>query len=389
MECDNDTVLAPMVTLRNVVAGSLIAAAVAVAPAAAQQPPGGEHAALAQGWGLLANGDAVSASAIAAGVLGQNPRSAAALVLAVDAEIARAGGAAGLNIYERWLGIRPLDDAYVLRRVARAMLLEHAADGEAMGVRLEALRALTADGEPVPAAVLQQSAASGSLGETRVLATLGDERAVRALITQLEAASGGKSHLIASLADSASPLAVPALTDLLTDQNDINRMAAADALGRLGAKGSIPPLRALLSDPVFMVRLAAARALHRMGDQSGVPFLQELARSEHSAVRIGAIEAFADEASPWWQAIARDLATDPDPSVRLGVARLMAPYDQRLALSVLQRLLADENAAVRESAARTLARNVATDFAVLRGLLRNPDPAVRVQAADRLLALTR
>jgi len=365
------------------------ATTVVAVPAVAQDSENAEAAALARGWSALAGGDAASASAIANGVLGQNPGSAAALVLAVDAEVARAGAVAGLNVYESWLRGRPLDDAYVLRRVARALLVEVARGAEASQPKLEALKALTADGDPAAAAIVQAGVASGATPEARMMAALGDERAVRALLAQLETTPGGKGAIIASLGESRSPLALPALIHLLTDQLDINRMAAADALGQLGRTEAVAHLKPLLNDPVFTVKLAAARALHRLDDYSGVPFLQELARSEHAAVRIGALESFAEKPDPWWQGIARDLATDPDPAVRLDVARLMAPYDQALATRILQGLLSDQNPALREGAARVLAEDVASDFAALRGLLRSGDPGVRVQSAGRILQLTR
>src|SRR6187397_2087138 len=79
------------------------------------------------GWAALAAGDAGKASAAVTSVLAKNPRSIAAATLWVEIEISRKGGLAGLQAYEQWLNARKLDDGYLLRRCARALLWEGAA----------------------------------------------------------------------------------------------------------------------------------------------------------------------------------------------------------------------------------------------------------------------
>lgn len=354
----------------------------------AATPPGAESAILADGWARLAKGDAAGAALVAAQALTRDPLSAAAAALAVDADLARGGATAGLNTYEKWLGSRRLDDGYVLRRVARAELVEATGKQPNVTARFEALRALAADGDPDAAATLEQGANAGRFAETRALAALGNERAVARLIAQL-ASAPMKTPIIDALAESGSKLAVPPLQELLADPSDVNRAAAADALGRLGAIDTIPQLRLLLKDQVFIVKLKAAGALFRLNDSEGLLLLNEVAQSEHAAIRVAAAREMASQPDSLWQNTVRGLTSDPDPVVRLDAARLIAPFDQPLAQRVLDDLMRDGNIAVREAASGVLVERVAADFATLRALLRSGDAVVRVKAAARILELTR
>src|SRR5688572_8131292 len=99
------------------------AAAQEPAQKAAQKPaPDEEAVALANGWALLAAGEAAKATVVAESILAMSPRSVAAGSLLIDAQIATGGGLLGLSAYERWLGARRLEDGYLIRRVARAVL---------------------------------------------------------------------------------------------------------------------------------------------------------------------------------------------------------------------------------------------------------------------------
>jgi hypothetical protein len=343
-----------------------------------------EAAVLADGWARLARGDADGAAVVAGQALARQPLSSAALVLAIDADLARGGASAALSTYEKWLGTRKLEDAYALRRVARALLAstEQEADRAA---RVDAWRALAADGDLAAAGALRQALSS----DTSALAAAGDERAVTEVIAQLRTVPAGKVRLIAALAESGSKTAIPDLTALLGDQSDATRAAAADALGRLGATEAIPALRQLLKDQFLPVRLKAAGALYRLDDSSGLPFLTELTESEHATIRVAAAEQLASHPDARWQSLVRSLAEDPNPLVRLDAATLIAPYDEALAKSVLGALTRDANPAIRDAASAAVVERPAADIATLRALLRSGDLRVRVKAAGRLLELTR
>jgi HEAT repeat protein len=358
--------------------------------AQAQDQTRAEASILADGWALLAKGDAAGAGVVAAQQLVRNQNSTGALALAVEAEIAQGGSSRGLSAYEKWLGIKRLDDAYVLRRIARVLLVEASGAKQSnVTARLEALRQLAADGDLAASATLEQAATSNGFGEARALASLGNERAVDQLIVQLNAMPGSKGPIIDALGNSGSKKAIAPLKALLTDPNDLNRASAADALGRLEATDTIPQIKPLLKDPVFIVKLKAAGALYRMNDQSGLSILMDTAASEHAAIRVAAAREMASQPDAAWQALVRSLANDSDPTVRLEVARLIAPYDLILANTILDALMRDSNIGVREAASGILVERVAADLATLRGLLKSGDLTVRVKAAGRLLELTR
>ena len=376
--------------LRGLLSAIALLAVLSVAAGAQDSSPVRDDAArLAEGWALLARGDAGGAALVASQMLARDRLSTAALALAIDADLYRAGASTALSTYERWLDSRRVDDPYVIRRIARVMLAEASRKQPNAGARLEALQALAADGDPAATSALEAAASSNGFGETRALASLGNEQAVTRLIGQLQAMPGGKTALIDALGDSGSKQAVPQLKALLSDPTDLNRAAAADALGRLGATDAVPQLKLLLKDQNFTVRLKAAGALFRLNDSSGQPLLTDLAGSEHAGIRVAAARELAPQPDAAWQSLVRSLAHDPDPSVRLEAARLVAPYDLALAESVLSMLMRDSNIGIREAASAVMVQRVASDFPTLRTLLQSEDTAVRVKAAARILELTR
>jgi HEAT repeat protein len=350
-------------------------------------PP--ETAAIAQGWALLAQGNAAKASALSAELISQFPRSAAVLVLAVDTDIARAGAMAGLDTYERWLGRKTTDDGYVLRRVGHALLRELARDPKDRAARVEALEALIADGDAGSAVGLDPDVSKGGIPEAAVLASIGNEQAVKSLIAELNSPMGNRRVALAGLARSQSPLAVKPLVGLLADPDPYLRGAAADALAKLGATQAIPSIKPLLNDPVFSVHLNAAGALLALKDTSGLAWLQQLETSEHPGVRLAAAQASKSEPHAGWLTLVRTLTKDEDPLIRWQAADLIAPHDPETARATLARLLEDTNPAVREAAGRSFVQVATSDFAELRRFLRNAESGMRVRAAARILELTR
>ena len=389
--------MSPSATTRGAcgLSGLLLALiAVWTAPVAAQAGAAAQAAAsptraavLAQGWTALAQGQLGRASSAAQQVLNQSPRDAGAVALAVEVEITRGGASAGLDAYERWLGAKNVDAAYVLRRVASAYL-DSAAHQQQSVTRLSALKALMDDGDPEAAAALNKAIAAGGIAESRAVASTGNSRAVKALIAQLQSMPD-KLGTMKALAESGSELAIPPLVGMLSDPNDDNRAGAADALGRLGARGAIDQIKPLLNDRNFTVKLNAASALYRLDDNSGAQLLDQLLASEHPAIQLAAADALSVRPGGAWQNVVRVLTGNPDQLIQLTAARLIAPYDRDLAESVLERLRQSENLAIREEAVRVLAEKVANDFRTLRRLLRSGDATTVVAAADRILELTR
>lgn len=373
--------------------GCLVTAAPRIAQAAqaAQAPAVLESRLLATGWNALANGDTAAAARLAA-ELAQSPTpSSAALAFMVEAAIAGEDGRAGLTAYERWLGARTVEAPYTLRRVALALLRETAARQDSP-LRTQALAALARDGDAAAGAQMGAGIARGDMNAVLAGAAAGDPDAVDALTKRLAsqpAGPGAHERLIDALAESGSERAVPALTGLLANQQDGVRAAAAKALGRLSAREAIPELRGLLDHYYPAVRLAAAEALYRMGDDTGRAVLVQFASSEYPGVRIGAAQAMASRPDAEWTRLVRELMREGDPAIRVQAARLLAPHDAEAAGAALAALMQDPNPAIREAAAFAAASADTADFAALRRLLRGPDQRTQVQAAGRILALTR
>jgi HEAT repeat protein len=363
-------------------------------PAAAQSSPrtttgDPDAASIARGWTLLVSGDKAEASKVVMQLVTRYPRSTAVLALAIEVEVARGGAFAGLEAYERWLGSRAVEDAYAVRRVARALLREIASDDKDRATRFAAIEALIADGDTDAAALLPPADAAAPVEVAARASAEGNAAAVDALIAQANQPGPARRVAIVALGRSRSPRATAALVGALDDSDAVVRAASAEALGTLRAATAIPRLKPLLDDAVVTVRLAAAGSLLTMNDSSGMPLLRQLQGSEHAAVRVAAARAAASAPSAEWLGVVRDLTRDLDPDVRRQAAELIAPYDPVLAKTTIDPLLADANPAMRQAAADTYVRHVTADYAVLRRFLRDADHETRVRAADRVLELTR
>jgi hypothetical protein len=343
---------------------------------------------LSRGWALLAQGNAAKAAAVARDLLSRHPRSIAVLTLAVDAEIARGGAQAGLDVYERWMQGKTHEAAYALRRVARAVLVEAARGTEDAAARLQAIEALVADGESALVAALGGTQPHLSPTEAAALGAAGNEAAITELLGVLGKPMVNKSAAIAALAKTRSPRAVKPLMGLLDDPDPIVRAAAAQGLGTLEATDAVAALKPLLNDPVFTVRFSAAGSLFALKDTSAVAWLRELRSSEHAAIRLAALRAMRTDPAPGWVDEVRALTTDADPEVRRQAAELIAPHDPETARATLEPMLKDSNPAQREAAGASYVQ-AAGDFGSLRRLLESPEGGMRVRAAARILELTR
>jgi len=81
---------------------------------------------------------------------------------------------------------------------------------------------------------------------------------------------------------------------MLTDDDEINRWKAAEALGRLGDVGAIEPLIDALWDDDSRVRLKAAWALGQVGDLRAVTALKRLYRMEKEDMKESISEAIEE-----------------------------------------------------------------------------------------------
>jgi HEAT repeat protein len=348
--------------------------------------PPDDAATISHGWAMLSQGNLAEAAGRAEKILNGDPRNVAALMLAVEAQISGGGATAGLDQYERWLGQRTIEEAGVLRRIARAVLREQANQRQDAGARADAIRALVDDRDATVRTELEGPPGGGA---TRMLAESGDEKAVSTLIAQLKSGLADPVLTIQALGRSGSRAAIAPIVERLGDAQPEVRGTAAEALGHLDASDQVKRLQAMLADQSAFVRVKAAGALFVLGNDAGLPLLRDLMDDESAASRLVAAEAMASRPDVAWLDLVRGLTGAAEPEVQVAAAKLLAPHDPHGAGLVIERLGRHENIAIRELAATAQVAVMGDDLGVLRQLMRNPDRRTRVAAGTKVLVLTR
>ena len=340
----------------------LCGAAAALAQTAAES----REAMLSRGWNRLAAGQPADAATIAERILTRAPRDHDALSLGISARVAERKPIAALDFYEQWLKASRAEDVFALEHVARGTL-EEIASGTDRGLALQALQALARAGVP---------GAGDRL--TRLRAAV-DPAAVRpeARIDALKAAGAAS---------------VPALREIMREQKGPVRASALRALATLDAHDATEEARGFLNDPDPLVRASAAMALARFGDPAGESRVKEMLASPVADYRLLAAEAYSGRGEGAWIAALEPLLEDPNGLNRLRAAELLAPVRPELARPVLEKAAADPNPVVRADAARILASPETRlggeeSLPVFRRMMRDADPAVRVQGASGVIAL--
>jgi HEAT repeat protein len=153
----------------------------------------------------------------------------------------------------------------------------------------------------------------------------------------------------------------------LRQQPYTRRVAAAQALGVLGATHAAPSLRAALNDDIAAVRIAVLGALAHIGPQAGAATeCARLLSDPDSHVRAAAVRAVTR------------IAARPGPLI----ARAAADSDRVVRTEVARALLGDADIRVREAAAGAAGFLQATQLATL--LVSDPASDVRHAAAATL-----
>lgn len=141
------------------------------------------------------------------------------------------------------------------------------------------------------------------------------------------------------------------------------RMAAANALARLGEANAVPPLVDALEDPCPHVRLRVCHACGALADPRAVPSLTERL-DDLPRVRHAAATALGSIGTDQSLAPLIDLLADDDPSVRRIAAGGLGKASNARPVEPLVYVLADDNEAVRKAAVYSvieLLSNVPTD----------------------------
>ncbi len=315
---------------------------------------------LARGWLALASGRSDEAERAADALLKATPRDHDALALKVRARLAGRGVAAALDTYEAWLpAVRQREDVFLLETIATG-LAESLSASPDPAVSARALEILAALGNSAAKAKLSSLTSSGGSAQSdAALARLGDAAAVNRLAGRVK--NGGTrdvSDAIDALADGDVKTAAGVIAGALDPARPLpTKMAAARALGRLGDPALVPQLKQALKDPDPPVRVMAAVALARLGDDSSADLMRTYANSPVGDLRLMAVEAgAAGNPTGEWVNVATGVLQDPDPLVRLRAAELLLQHaaDPGAAGAVFAQALGDTNPAMRFAAARRL-----------------------------------
>ena len=198
----------------------------------------------------------------------------------------------------------------------------------------------------------------------------------------------------ATIAPSAQA-AVPALVELLADQDPKVREVTSYALAQIGpaAQQAAPTLAKLLIDEDPKVREVASLALGQIGPgaNEAVPGLVTLLNDPKAEVRRSAAGALAQIGPNARQAVSSLIVilTDNDANFRQAAAFALGKVGPpaKEAELTLVKLLADPDAGTRQSAAFAIGQiGAKADLAVpaLIGLLADPSAQIRQAAADAL-----
>ena len=369
----------------------VLATAAVMVDAQSQTAPAANPATtLGRGWSALGAQQPQRALQLARQLLQANPRDHDAISLAVAALTAVPEPVPALDEYEQWLSHSLEEDVFLLQPIAKSVLRNDARSQDP-AVRFGALVALAGMNDADARRQLEDAARDQKIpvDVDAELAEAGDQSAVARLEAQVSRVSrADKSAAIDALGRANSKGSVQVLTAALKEFAPPSRMAAANALAELGAVEAIPALREALKDPDPAVRTMVGVALFRLGDPNAGTALTDLENSPIGEFRLLAASAAAtkDPQGNWDQKV-EPMLRDPDPMLRLQASVTLLKYGRltEAARAVIESAIGGDSPPVRTAAVRALrsvsSQNLDTNLGLLRRLLRDRIPEVRIEAA--------
>jgi len=187
-----------------------------------------------------------------------------------------------------------------------------------------------------------------------------DSDAVRAAAIDALDQRHAVERLIGALSDEEVPTEgaewarAEALVELLSADRPELRMAAANALGRLGNQAGTKALVGRLGDPDARVRARAARAVGRIEDPRAVSALRKALGDDSVDVRREAADSLGRIGTEEALDALLDLLDDDSETVRRIAANSMGNFGSVKPLDALVSLLSDDVEAVRRAAVFSL-----------------------------------
>jgi HEAT repeat protein len=295
--------------------------------------------------------------------------------------------------YARYVAAVGTEDAQLLATLARAELWALSGSETGLQLRSLALERLARHGDAKALQALRAAATSDRatvaerLNADLSLARLGERDATDRLLKLAELPElHDRTPVVEALEAAGSRSAQPWILQTLNDGNPLTRAAAARALGSLKAIETISRLREMLKDSVFLVRLSAAISLKRLGDQSADALLDGWLQSDLTDVRLMAAEAYADSLTREWVKALTPVLQGSNEMGRLKAAELLRHQEPARSRSIVVEAVRSPNPAVRNEASRLLEWTTPYDLKLLRELLDDDSPWVRLHAAGALLS---
>lgn len=337
-------------------------------------------------------GDIPEALRLADEALDRQPTSREAVTLKIELTASTGALAGALEAYDRYIKAGGAGDRALLVPIARAELGK-LRENDLAEIRATALASLIAGGDAAARKELERTTTAGgsssSIATDAALSRLGDDRAASRLADHVRQGrlSARLSALDAVKTLESAPSSIErAIIGALEDKESAVRAGAAQAAGDLKIRAALPALRRALADPVpYLVKLSAAVSLRRMGDPAGDGILRQALASDIPEARTFAARAYTITEARLWRPAIEPLLTSATGLDALNAAELLLPLKSAAAQLVLDKAVADPNPSVRARAARVAVRQRDITPALLRRLLGDDAPLVRLYAADGLI----
>lgn len=232
---------------------------------------------------------------------------------------------------------------------------------ERKSVRDAAVESLKGLGVKALRAVIQTAQFGSGIAKVEAQRTLKliSERFRAALDPQ---SSEGKDRLVRRdmcryLGQLRYKLAIADLMDRLSDSDPDVRSAAAEALGKIGARVAIQSLKSRMNDTAeeMKVRLSAAVALGKMGDKEAIDFLINMLSEQDETLRVRAASALSEVGSPAVKALLSAMHSKEDLK-RWGAVKALGEMRCKDAVDELIKTAKDKNEDVRIASVVSLGR---------------------------------
>jgi len=225
-------------------------------------------------------------------------------------------------------------------------------------VRVEALRALAAMGDPSSRPVLER-VRRDSDGAVRDACTLALARLGMGGVEEFFAALEDpdpevRSKAVRLLGETRSPSLIARLKPLADDTEFAVRAAVMEALGDIGSADALPILEDGLADQNERVRAKAVEAAGEIPDRASVALLESARKTTNAHIELLALRGLARRGEPVDAALAERALGRPDTDTQLLAIETLEAAGGSRAVGALESALDDRDFKVRVRAAAAL-----------------------------------